>query len=96
LAKTAATAKSHRVSAASERPADANLVEMIEQVAWVVIDAVRAGVDGSGHVHPVGLLVLSLAGTRISELTWFIGSRYMQPFGLPSAPFVDERVSTAL
>ena len=57
---------------------------------------------GTYHVHPasrlaepVGLLVLSLAGARIAELTWFLGPGYLERFDLPSAPFVDAPVSKA-
>ncbi|MGO9902851.1 MAG: RNA polymerase subunit sigma-70 [Solirubrobacteraceae bacterium] len=49
----------------------------------------------SGLVEQSGLLVLSLAGAGFSELTWFLGSRYLQRFDLPSAPFVDAPVSKA-
>ncbi len=49
----------------------------------------------SGRAQPVGLLVLSLAGTRIAELTWFLGPGYLERFNLPSAPFVDAPVSKA-
>jgi RNA polymerase sigma-70 factor (TIGR02960 family) len=49
----------------------------------------------SGSVQQSGLLVLSLAGARISELTWFLGPRYLDPFDLPSAPFADAPVSNA-
>ena len=53
-------------------------------------------IDGlSGLVQQSGLLVLSLAGTRIAELTWFLGPGYLQRFDLPSAPFVDAPVSKA-
>jgi hypothetical protein len=41
-------------------------------------------------------LVLSLAGARIAELTWFLGSDYLERFDLASAPFVDAPVSKAL
>jgi RNA polymerase sigma-70 factor (TIGR02960 family) len=47
----------------------------------------------SGLVQPVGLLVLSLAGARIAELTWFLGPGYLDRFDLPSAPFADAPVS---
>jgi RNA polymerase sigma-70 factor (ECF subfamily) len=47
----------------------------------------------SGLVQQSGLLVLSLAGTRIAELTWFLGPGYLERFNLPSAPFVDAPVS---
>jgi len=40
-------------------------------------------------------MVLSLAGTRISELTWFLGPDYLERFNLPNAPFVDASVSKA-
>jgi RNA polymerase sigma-70 factor (ECF subfamily) len=49
----------------------------------------------SGLVQQSGLLVLSLAGTRIAELTWFLGPVYLERFDLPSAPFVDALVSKA-
>lgn len=49
----------------------------------------------SGLAQHSGLLVLSLAGARIAELTWFLGSGYLKRFGLPSAPFVDAPVSKA-
>jgi RNA polymerase sigma-70 factor (ECF subfamily) len=49
----------------------------------------------SGLVQQSGLLVLSLAGTRIAELTWFLGPGYLERFDLPSAPFVDAPVSKA-
>jgi RNA polymerase sigma-70 factor (ECF subfamily) len=49
----------------------------------------------SGLVQQSGLLVLSLAGTRIAELTWFLGPGYLKRFELPSAPFVDAPVSKA-
>ncbi len=49
----------------------------------------------SGVVQQSGLLVLSLAGTRIAELTWFLGPGYLERFDLPSAPFVDAPVSKA-
>ncbi len=67
--------------------------------------ATRANVNpafGTYYVDPVsgltqqsGLLVLSLAGARVSELTWFLGPGYLERFDLPSAPFVDPRVSEA-
>jgi RNA polymerase sigma-70 factor (TIGR02960 family) len=43
--------------------------------------------------QPVGLLVLSLTGARIAELTWFLGPGYLDRFDLPSAPFADAPVS---
>jgi hypothetical protein len=43
--------------------------------------------------YPIGLLVLSLHGTRIADLTWFLHPNYLDRFGLPSAPFVDTPVS---
>jgi hypothetical protein len=46
-------------------------------------------------VQQPGLLVLSLAGARVSELIWFLGPRYLERFDLPSAPFVDAPVSEA-
>jgi RNA polymerase sigma-70 factor (ECF subfamily) len=49
----------------------------------------------SGLVQQSGLLVLSLAGTRVSELTWFLGAGYLERFDLPSAPFVKDPVSKA-
>ncbi len=49
----------------------------------------------SGLVQQSGLLVLSLAGARVSELTWFLGPRYLERFDLPSAPFVHAPVSKA-
>ena len=49
----------------------------------------------SGSVQQSGLLVLSLAGTAVSELTWFLGPSYLERFDLPSAPFVDGPVSKA-
>jgi RNA polymerase sigma-70 factor (ECF subfamily) len=49
----------------------------------------------SGVVGQSGLLVLSLAGARVSELTWFLGPGYLERFNLPSAPFVDAPVSKA-
>ena len=42
----------------------------------------------SGLVQQSGLLVLSLAGARVSELTWFLGPGYLERFDLPGAPFV--------
>jgi RNA polymerase sigma-70 factor (TIGR02960 family) len=50
----------------------------------------------SGLVGQSGLLVLSLAGLRVSELTWFLGPRYLERFNLASAPFSDAPVSRAL
>jgi RNA polymerase sigma-70 factor (TIGR02960 family) len=47
----------------------------------------------SGLAQPTGLLVLSLAGARIAELTWFLGPGYLERFDLPSAPFADAPVS---
>ena len=49
----------------------------------------------SGLVPQSGLLVLSLAGSGVSELTWFLGPGYLERFDLPSAPFVDAPVSKA-
>jgi Sigma-70, region 4 len=49
----------------------------------------------SGLVQQSGLLVLSLAGAGVSELTWFLGSGYLERFDLPTAPFVDAAVSKA-
>jgi hypothetical protein len=49
----------------------------------------------SGLVQQSGLLVLSLAGVGVSELTWFLGPGYLERFDLPSAPFVDAPVSKA-
>jgi RNA polymerase sigma-70 factor (TIGR02960 family) len=49
----------------------------------------------SGLVQQSGLLVLSLAGTRIAQLTWFLGPGYLERFDLPSAPFVNAPVSKA-
>jgi RNA polymerase sigma-70 factor (TIGR02960 family) len=49
----------------------------------------------SGAVGQSGLLVLSLTGAKFSELTWFLGHRYLERFDLPSAPFVDSPVSKA-
>jgi RNA polymerase sigma-70 factor (TIGR02960 family) len=49
----------------------------------------------SGSVQQSGLLVLSLAGRGISELTWFLGPGYLDRFDLPSAPFVDAPVAKA-
>jgi RNA polymerase sigma-70 factor (TIGR02960 family) len=49
----------------------------------------------SGLVQQSGLLVLSLSGAQVSELTWFLGPRYLERFDLPSAPFVDGPVSKA-
>ena len=49
----------------------------------------------SGSVQQSGLLVLSLAGDRVSELTWFLGPGYLERFDLPSAPFVEAPVSKA-
>ncbi len=49
----------------------------------------------SGLVQQSGLLVLSLAGTAVCELTWFLGPGYLQRFDLPSAPFVAASVSKA-
>jgi RNA polymerase sigma-70 factor (ECF subfamily) len=40
----------------------------------------------SGLVRQSGLLVLSLAGARVSELTWFLGSGYLEPFDLTAPP----------
>jgi RNA polymerase sigma-70 factor (TIGR02960 family) len=48
----------------------------------------------SGLAQPVGLLVLSPAGTGICDLTWFLGPSYLERFDLPSAPFADAPVST--
>jgi RNA polymerase sigma-70 factor (ECF subfamily) len=50
----------------------------------------------SGLVQQSGLLVLSLAGARVSELTWFLGPGYLERFDLLGAPFVDAPVSKAL
>jgi RNA polymerase sigma-70 factor (TIGR02960 family) len=50
---------------------------------------------GSGLAHPAGLLLLSLTGTRIAALTWFIGASQLAPFGLPTAPLAPEVVSKA-
>jgi RNA polymerase sigma-70 factor (TIGR02960 family) len=49
----------------------------------------------SGLAQHSGLLVLSLAGARIAELTWFLGSGYLEQFDLASAPFADAPVSEA-
>lgn len=49
----------------------------------------------SGLVQQSGLLVLSLAGMRVTELTWFLGPGYLERFDLPGAPFVDALVSKA-
>ncbi len=49
----------------------------------------------SGLVQQSGLLVLSVAGAAVSELTWFLGPGYLERFDLPSAPFVDAPVSKA-
>ena len=49
----------------------------------------------SGLVQQSGLLVLSLAGAGVSELTWFLGPGYLERFDLPGAPFVDAPVSKA-
>jgi RNA polymerase sigma-70 factor (ECF subfamily) len=49
----------------------------------------------SGLVGQSGLLVLSLTGDGVSELTWFLGPGYLEPFDLPSAPFADLPVSKA-
>jgi RNA polymerase sigma-70 factor (ECF subfamily) len=49
----------------------------------------------SGLVQQSGLLVLSLAGATVSELTWFLGPDYLERFDLPSAPFVAAPVSKA-
>jgi len=49
----------------------------------------------SGLADQSGLLVLSLAGARIAELTWFLGHNYLARFDLPSAPFADAPVSKA-
>jgi RNA polymerase sigma-70 factor (ECF subfamily) len=49
----------------------------------------------SGLTQHSGLLVLSLAGARIAELTWFLGPGYLERFDLPSAPFADAPVSKA-
>ena len=49
----------------------------------------------SGSVQQSGLLVLSLAGARVTELTWFLGSGYLERFDLPGAPFVDVPVLKA-
>jgi len=49
----------------------------------------------SGSVQQSGLLVLSLAGAAVSELTWFLGPGYLERFDLPSAPFADAPVSKA-
>jgi RNA polymerase sigma-70 factor (ECF subfamily) len=49
----------------------------------------------SGSVQQSGLLVLSLAGAGVSELTWFLGAGYLERFDLASAPFVEAPVSKA-
>ncbi len=49
----------------------------------------------SGLVEQSGLLVLSLAGERVSELAWFLGPGYLERFDLPTAPFVAAPVSKA-
>ncbi|MGA2015015.1 MAG: RNA polymerase subunit sigma-70 [Solirubrobacteraceae bacterium] len=49
----------------------------------------------SGLVGQSGLLVLSPAGARLADLTWFLGPGYLERFDLPSAPFVDAPVSKA-
>jgi RNA polymerase sigma-70 factor (TIGR02960 family) len=46
-------------------------------------------------VQHSGLLVLSLTGAGVSELTWFLGPGYLERFDLPSAPFVNAPVSKA-
>ncbi len=50
----------------------------------------------SGLVGQSGLLVLSLAGAGVSELTWFLGAGYLERFDLPCAPFLDAPVSRGL
>jgi RNA polymerase sigma-70 factor (ECF subfamily) len=57
---------------------------------------------GTYYIDPVsglprhsGLLVLLIAGARIAELFWFLGSGYLKPFDLPGAPFSDVPVSKA-
>jgi RNA polymerase sigma-70 factor (ECF subfamily) len=49
----------------------------------------------SGLVQQSGLLVLSLAGAGVSQLTWFLGPGYLERFDLPSAPFLNAPVSKA-
>jgi len=49
----------------------------------------------SGLVQQSGLLVLSLAGRRVTELTWFLGPGYLERFDLPGAPFAGAPVSKA-
>ena len=49
----------------------------------------------SGLAHPTGLLLLSLTGTRIAALTWFVGPRPVAASGLPSDPSAPELVSKA-
>ena len=49
----------------------------------------------SASIQQSGLLVLSLAGARVAELTWFLGPGYLERFDLPSAPFVEAPVSKA-
>jgi RNA polymerase sigma-70 factor (TIGR02960 family) len=50
----------------------------------------------SGLAHPTGLLLLSLSGSRIAALTWFVGPQPLAAFGLPSDPSAPELVSEAL
>ena len=49
----------------------------------------------SGQPRPAGLLLLSLTGSRIAALTWFIGPSPLAQLGLPSAPSAAELVSPA-
>jgi RNA polymerase sigma-70 factor (ECF subfamily) len=49
----------------------------------------------TGLVEQSGLLVLSLAGPRVAELTWFLGPGYLERFDLPGAPFSEPPVSKA-
>ncbi|WP_249011267.1 RNA polymerase subunit sigma-70 [Conexibacter sp. DBS9H8] len=50
----------------------------------------------TGLAMPVGLLVLTLTGSQIAALTWFIGPTYMGRLGLPSDPCAPELVSDRL
>ena len=49
----------------------------------------------SGLVQQAGLLVLSLAGAQVAELTWFLGPGYLERFDLRGAPFSAVPVSKA-
>lgn len=49
----------------------------------------------SGLVQHAGLLVLSLAGAQVAELTWFLSPGYLERFDLRGAPFSAVPVSEA-